>query len=107
MKIGIFGTGMVGQTIGTKLVAIGHEVRLGSREAGNEKADAWVKRAGAKASQGTFGDAAAFGELLFNCTQGSGSLPALQAAGAAALRDKVLIDISNPLDFSKGTPPSL
>jgi predicted dinucleotide-binding enzyme len=107
MKIGILGSGMVGQTIGTKLVALGHEVRLGSREAGNEKAAAWVKRAGAKGSQGTFGDAAAFGELLFNCTQGSGSLPALQAAGAAALSDKVLIDISNPLDFSKGRPPTL
>jgi predicted dinucleotide-binding enzyme len=107
MKIGILGTGMVGQTIGTKLVAIGHEVRVGSREVGNEKAAAWVKLAGAKASYGTFADAAAFGELLFNCTQGAGSLDALKAAGAAALRDKVLIDVANPLDFSKGMPPSL
>jgi predicted dinucleotide-binding enzyme len=107
MKIGILGTGMVGQTIGTKLCALGHEVRLGARQAGNEKAAAWVKAAGGKASQGTFADAAAFGELLWNCTQGAGSLDALRSADAASLRGKVLVDIANPLDFSKGMPPSL
>lgn len=107
MKIGIFGTGMVGATIGNKLVALGHEVKMGSRTANNDKAVAWAKAAGAKASQGTFADAAGFGELIFNCTSGSGALDALQAAGAANLKGKVLIDISNPLDFSKGMPPTL
>jgi hypothetical protein len=98
---------MVGETLASKLVALGHEVRMGSRTADNEKAVAWAKRAGAKASQGTFADAAAFGELLFNCTRGSGSLEALSAAGAHHLRGKILLDTSNPLDFSKGMPPSL
>ncbi len=107
MKIGIFGTGMVGATIGGKLVSLGHEVKMGSRTANNDKAGAWVKAAGAKASQGTFADAAGFGELLFNCTQGVGALDALKAAGADSLKGKILIDISNPLDFSKGMPPSL
>jgi predicted dinucleotide-binding enzyme len=107
MKIGIFGTGIVGTTIGTKLVELGHDVRLGSRTVDNAKGAAWVAAAGAKASQGTFADAAAFGELLFNCTSGVGSLAALEAAGAAALGAKVLVDVSNPLDFSKGMPPSL
>ena len=107
MKIAVLGTGMVGETIGSKLVALGHEVKMGSRTATNEKAAAWVKTAGAKASQGTFADAAAFGEILFNCTSGSGSIEALNAAGKENLKGKVLLDISNPLDFSKGMPPTL
>lgn len=107
MKIGILGTGMVGATIGKKLASLGHEVKMGSRAAGGEKARAWVKDAGARASEGTFADAAGFGELVFNCTNGAASLEALAAAGASALRGKVLVDVSNPLDFSKGMPPSL
>ncbi|HXU84051.1 MAG TPA: NAD(P)-binding domain-containing protein [Polyangia bacterium] len=107
MKLGVLGTGMVGQTIASKLCALGHEVRMGARQAGNEKAVGWTKSAGAQASQGTFADAAAFGEVVFNCTSGAGALEALKAAGAKALEGKVLIDVSNPLDFSKGMPPSL
>jgi predicted dinucleotide-binding enzyme len=107
MKIGIFGTGMVGNTIGSKLVSLGHEVKMGSRTANNEKAVAWAKGAGDKASQGTFADAAGFGELLFNATQGVGAVDVLKAAGADKLKGKILIDISNPLDFSKGMPPML
>jgi hypothetical protein len=107
MRIAVLGTGMVGETIGSKLVALGHEVRMGSRTANNEKATAWVKKAGGKASAGTFTDAAAFGEILFNCTNGAGSLEALQAAGKENLQGKVLLDLSNPLDFSKGMPPTL
>jgi predicted dinucleotide-binding enzyme len=107
MKIAVLGTGMVGETIGGKLVALGHEVRMGSRTATNEKAAAWVKKAGAKASAGTFADAAAFGELVFNCTLGSGAVEALAMAGEQNLAGKVVIDVSNPLDFSKGMPPSL
>jgi predicted dinucleotide-binding enzyme len=97
MKIGVFGTGMVGSAIATKLVQVGHDVRMGSRAAGNEKAVAWAKSAGARASEGSFADAAAHGELLFNCTSGGVSLAALQAAGAANLKGKVLVDVSNPL----------
>lgn len=107
MKIAILGTGMVGNTIGTKLIQLGHEVKMGSRTATNEKAAEWVKKSGSKASQGTFSDAAAFGEVIFNCTSGNGSIEALNLAGANNLKGKVLIDIANPLDFSKGMPPSL
>jgi predicted dinucleotide-binding enzyme len=107
MKIGILGTGMVGGAIGNKLVSLGHEVKMGSRTANNEKAATWVKGAGSKASQGTFADAAGFGELIFNATSGHGSLEALKAAGAQSLKGKIVIDISNPLDFSKGMPPTL
>jgi len=80
---------------------------MGSRSANNEKAAAWVKKNGKNASQGTFADAAAFGEIVFNCTSGMASLDALKMAGADDLKGKVLIDIANPLDFSKGMPPSL
>ncbi|MCC6873435.1 MAG: NAD(P)-binding domain-containing protein [Sandaracinaceae bacterium] len=107
MKIGVLGTGMVGDAIGSKLVALGHDVKMGSRTAGGEKAAAWVKKAGKGASEGTFADAAAHGEVLFNCTNGAGSIAALEAAGKGNLAGKILIDIANPLDFSKGMPPSL
>ncbi len=107
MKIGVLGTGMVGQAIAGKLVALGHEVTMGSRTADNPKASEWSGAAGERASNGTYADAAAFGELVFNCTAGAGSLEALAAAGADNLRGKILVDVANPLDFSKGMPPSL
>jgi predicted dinucleotide-binding enzyme len=107
MKIAVLGTGIVGDTIGTKLIQCGHEVKMGSRTATNEKAAAWVKKNGIHASQGTFADAASFGEIVFNCTHGGASLEALNLAGIHNLKNKILIDIANALDFSKGMPPSL
>ncbi len=107
MKIGILGTGIVGSTIGGKLTKLGHDVMMGSRTATNEKAAAWVAQAGPHASQGAFADAAHFGELLINCTSGGGSLAALELAGTANMAGKILLDISNPLDFSRGFPPRL
>jgi predicted dinucleotide-binding enzyme len=106
MKIAVLGTGTVGTTIASKLVVLGHEVKLGSRSATHHKGQAWVTATGAGASLGTFADAATFGELAFNCTSGFGSLEALGAA-SAGLAGKVVIDISNPLDPSKGFPPTL
>lgn len=107
MKIAILGTGMVGTTIASKLTSLGHDVRLGARDAANPKAAAWAAATGARASHGTFADAAAFGELVFNCTAGAGSLDALRAAGEPNLRGKILIDVANPLDFTQGMPPTL
>jgi predicted dinucleotide-binding enzyme len=107
LKVAILGTGMVGNTIGSKLVQLGHEVKMGSRTVNNPKAAEWVKANGSKASQGTFSDAAAFGEVVFNCTAGSVSLEALNLAGKENLKGKVLVDLSNPLDFSHGMPPTL
>jgi 8-hydroxy-5-deazaflavin:NADPH oxidoreductase len=107
MKIGVLGTGMVGATIATKLIALGNEVMLGSRNAGSEKAVTWAQANGANASQGAYAQAARFGEILFNCTQGTASVEALQSAGADNLKGKILIDVANPLDFSHGSPPTL
>ena len=90
MRIGVLGTGMVGRAISGRLAGLGHDVKVGSRTAGDDKV--------------TFADAASHGELLFNCTSGAASLDALTAAGAQNLAGKPLIDVSNALDFSGGGP---
>jgi predicted dinucleotide-binding enzyme len=118
MKIGILGTGVVGQTIAAALTNKGHSVTIGTRDPAatlsREKGDAFNptpfrtwQRANPKIRLGTFADAARFGEVLVNATSGGGALPALEAAGADVLGDKVMIDVSNPLDFSAGFPPTL
>lgn len=104
MRYGVLGTGMVGDTLATKLVELGHEVMMGSRTANNEKAKAWSDRVGARASTGTFAEAAAFGEILLSCTQGETSIQAIGSADPKDLNGKVLVDVSNPLDFSRGMP---
>jgi predicted dinucleotide-binding enzyme len=101
MEIGVLGTGVVGRTIGTKLWQLGHQVMLGSRDEANPKAIAWAKKcSGPHALNGNFRNAAAFGEIVFNCTLGSASLDALHQAGAENLKNKILIDVSNPFDYS-------
>jgi predicted dinucleotide-binding enzyme len=107
MRIAVLGTGTVGRTLASALVMGGHEVRMGSRTAGNEGAVAWADEAGDLAGEGTFADAAGFGELVVNATAGAHVLDALGAAGAEQLAGKILVDVSNPLDFSKGMPPTL
>jgi 8-hydroxy-5-deazaflavin:NADPH oxidoreductase len=115
MKIGIIDGGSVGQTIGAKLAANGHYVRLGIRKVTDEelakdrgfagKLVDWTKETGVKVM--TMREAAQHGEIIFNATNGAGAIEALKLAGADALGSKVLVDISNPLDFSHGMPPSI
>jgi 8-hydroxy-5-deazaflavin:NADPH oxidoreductase len=100
MKIGVLGTGITGQTIASKLVELGHDVTMGSREEANPKAVAWAKDVGHNALYGTFMNAATFGEIIFNCTLGGASLDALRMAGTENLKGKILIDTSNPLNRS-------
>jgi predicted dinucleotide-binding enzyme len=118
MKIAIIGTGIVGKTIASKLVELNHDVMMGTRNVsdklastqtdnyGNPPFGEWIKT-NSKVKLGSFAEAAAFGELVVNATNGSNSLTALILAGTKNLAGKVLIDISNPLDFSNGMPPSL
>jgi 8-hydroxy-5-deazaflavin:NADPH oxidoreductase len=105
MKISVLGTGVVGQTIAQKLVALGHDVMMGARSADNEKALAFAAATGGK--PGSFADAAAFGEIIVHATRGNTAIEVLHQAGEENLAGKLLIDISNPLDFSNGFPPSL
>jgi len=107
MNIGVLGTGMVGETIATALIEKGHNVRMGSRSANNDKAAAWVKKSNDKATQGDFDDAAAFGEIVFLCLNGAHALDAVQSIKTDSVNGKVVIDLTNPLDFSKGMPPRL
>lgn len=107
MNIAVLGTGMVGETIASRLIELGHQVQMGSRSAANEKAQAWVAKAGAGASAGSFADAISFGEVIFVATKGTSGLEVLGAAGPAAVAGKTVIDVSNPLDFSNGAVPIL
>jgi predicted dinucleotide-binding enzyme len=107
MKIAVLGTGMVGNTLATKLVQLGHQIMMGSRTANSEAGQDWLRSVGSKAQIGTFSDAAAFGEIVFDCTNGANSLAALRQAGAPNLRGKILIHVGNSLDFPKGMPPTL
>jgi len=118
MKIAIIGTGGVGQTIAAKLIEFGHEVMIGTRNVseklantakdgyGNPSFSEWHKT-NTKVKLEVFSKAAAFGEIIINATQGVASVEALKLADAKNLTGKIIIDISNPLDFSKGMPPSL
>jgi hypothetical protein len=118
MKIAIIGTGIVGKTIASKLAELNHDVMMGTRNVsdklastatdnyGNPPFGEWIKT-NSKVKLGSFAEAAAFGELVVNATNGSNSITALILAGTKNLAGKVLIDISNPLDFSNGMPPSL
>jgi 8-hydroxy-5-deazaflavin:NADPH oxidoreductase len=115
MKIGMIGAGSVGQTLGRALLAQGHDVVIGIREVTDaELAKArnftaplkdWVAETGGRVA--TMADAAAHGEVIFNVTGGLVSIAALTRAGAENLAGKVLVDVSNPLDFSRGMPPFL
>lgn len=106
-KIGVLGTGDVGRVLGAGFVAKGHEVKLGSRDAANPKAVEWAQKNGASASAGTFADAAKFGDVVVLATLWSGTKSAIEMAGIDSFDGKVVIDTTNPLDFSKGVPPTL
>jgi len=110
MNIAILGTGGVGQTLAAKLSSIGHTVTLGTRDAAatlaREDFGAWHKENSA-VKVTSFAEAAAAGEIILNALAGHAVLDSLTAAGEANLSGKILIDISNPLDFSKGMPPTL
>lgn len=104
MKIGILGSGDVGQVLGAGFAQRGHQAKMGSRNPAQEKVKNWVKKTGAKASAGTFAEAAAFGEIAILATLWTGTEEAIRLAGSKNLAGKVVIDATNPLDFSTGAP---
>jgi 8-hydroxy-5-deazaflavin:NADPH oxidoreductase len=118
MKIALFGTGNVGQTLASKLSELGYEVMIGTRDVkgsrerlapdmyGNPGFGAWISE-NKKIRLGTFAEAASFGEMIINATSGGSSLKALQSAKGNDISGKIIVDIANPLDFGKGMPPSL
>ncbi|MBI2601792.1 MAG: NAD(P)-binding domain-containing protein [Deltaproteobacteria bacterium] len=106
MKIGILGTGQVAQGIAAKLSERGHQIKVGSRTGEHTKGKEWVENL-ENASLASYEKATRFGEMIFNCVAGVGVLDALKLAGKDNFENKILVDVSNPLDFSKGMPPSL
>lgn len=118
MKIGILGTGTVGQTLAARLGDAGHEVAIGTRNVeeklasdqpdqyGNPPFSEWQK-AHPTIPLLPFEEAGQFGEVLINATKGGASVKALEQVGRENLRNKVLVDVGNPLDASKGFPPTL
>lgn len=96
MKFGVLGTGDVAHSIASKLIELGHEVIMGARDVANDKAMRWAETHGEHAHHGTFANAAAFGEQIFNCVQGIHALEALDSAGTGNLMGKILIDQANP-----------
>ncbi|MFJ2936023.1 NADPH-dependent F420 reductase [Streptomyces sp. NPDC087219] len=105
MKIAVLGTGDVGRRLATKLASLGHDVAMGSRTVDNAEAVKWADEYGG--GHGTFADVAGPAELVVNATGGLVSLAVLQSVGADKLRGKVLLDVSNGLDFSEGFPPKV
>jgi predicted dinucleotide-binding enzyme len=107
MQVGILGSGAVGQALGKGLADLGHEVKIGTRDPGQDKIKAWVGKTGPKASAGTYAEAAAFGELLVLATPWAGTKNAIKLSESINFIDKIVIDVTNPLDFSSGPPPKL
>ncbi len=117
-KIAVMGTGSVGQTLAAKFITLGYGVMMGTRNVSEKLADSsgdgygnppfkeWLS-ANTAVKLGTFREAALFGEIIINATKGAKSISALKMAGEDNLTGKIVIDISNPLDFSNGMPPSL
>ena len=116
-RVSVLGTGIVGRTLAGKIGSLGHEVVIGTRDTaaalavpegprGTEPLSTWLE-SNTSVSLGTFAESASGAEVIFVATSGAGTLDALRAAGAENLAGKVLVDITNPLDFSKGMPPTL
>jgi len=118
MKIAVLGTGMVGQAQAGRLAELGHDVTVGTRDVaatmarttpdgmGNAPYAAWAARH-TDVTLATFAEAAASAELIVNATSGNVSIAVLEAAGRENLAGRILLDIANPLDSSKGFPPTL
>lgn len=110
MKVGILGSGDVGRKLADGLIEIGYEIKIGTRDPTKENIVQWVHNHATdkKASVGTFADAAAFGELVIIATLWDGIVNAIKLANPTKnFMSKIVIDVTNPLDFSKGMPPKL
>jgi len=118
MKIAVLGTGVVGKALANRLAELGHEVSVGTRDVAATMASTEPDRRGnppfavwatdhPQVRLASFAEAAADAEVIVNATSGNVSIAALEAAGEDSLAGKVLLDISNPLDGSRGFPPTL
>jgi predicted dinucleotide-binding enzyme len=106
MNVGIIGSGDVGLKLGDGFLALGDTVKIGTRNTSKENIVSWVAKNDKKATAGSFTEAASFGDLVLIATLWSGTMDAIKLANPKNLSGKIIIDVTNPLDFSK-MPPSL
>ena len=95
IKVGIVGSGIVGQTLANGFVKHGYDVTIGTNTA--SKLDELKSKTNGKAKVGSFEDAAKFGEIVVVATKGTAAEAALKAAGVANLNGKTVIDTTNPI----------
>ena len=110
MRVGIIGSGEVGQVLGRGFAARSHNVMIGSRTPDSEKITSWLKETEAsdgETSSGTFRAVTQFGELVVLATLWAGTENAIELAGAENFEGKTVIDVTNPMDYSLGMPPFL
>lgn len=107
MRYAVLGTGMVGHTLATKLASLGHEVRMGARDENNAKAATWVGQTHGDVGQATFAEASRWAERIIVAVNGANIVSVAGSIPADAVAGKVMIDVTNPLDMSKGMPPVL
>jgi predicted dinucleotide-binding enzyme len=110
MKTGILGSGDVGRRLGDGFIELGHMVKIGTRDPSKGEVVQWVSNHGGeegKSSAGTFTEAASFGEMIVIATSWDGTSNAIKMADPTNFAGKIVIDVTNPLDFSKGMPPKL
>jgi predicted dinucleotide-binding enzyme len=107
MKVGILGSGDVGQALGRGFASKGHDVKIGSRSPEKPELREWLRSTQGTVSAGAFFEAAAHGEILVIACRGDAVEEVIKLAGEKNFGGKVPIDTTNPLDFSKGTHPGL
>ena len=107
MRYAVLGTGMVGHTLADKLIALGHEVRMGARDGDNPKAGEWAERKGPGAGHGSYADVSEWAERIVFAVNGAKLLDVAGAVTKEAAAGKTIIDVTNPLDTSNGMPPTL
>jgi hypothetical protein len=106
MQVGILGSGGVAQALGTGFLKLGHDVKLGSREP--KKLQAWLDKAGKRASAGSLEDTARIADIAVLATLWTGTESALKLAGAPTnLAGKLVMDVTNPLIYETGKMPRL
>jgi len=107
MKIGILGSGVVGQALGTGFATLGHDVKIGTRRPEDDKLKLWVRQTGAKGSVASPGEAARFAEVAVLATAWSGTENAIRLADPKNVAGKVVIDVTNPFKPAPNGPPTL
>lgn len=97
MKIGILGSGPVGQALGRGFAELGHEVILGTRDPNSAKVQDWIAKTQKGVRAGTFDDAASAGELIVLCSLYRAVDEVIKLAGRANMKGKIVIDTTNPI----------